>query len=86
MSKRPRTRTPEEKAKLNRWDCPGIFRIGDKVIWDGEAGPVGPHAPRRRRSSLVGGGRAGACGDSMARDRGDGAAAMKMLLEGATPK
>jgi hypothetical protein len=20
----------------NRWDCPGIFMIGDRVVWDGE--------------------------------------------------
>jgi hypothetical protein len=31
----------EKSRPLNRWDCPGVFMIGDRVIWDGEAEYLG---------------------------------------------
>jgi hypothetical protein len=30
-----------EERPLNRWDCPGVYLIGDRVIWDGEAEYLG---------------------------------------------
>jgi len=32
---------PAAEQEPNRWDCPGIYCIGDEVIWDGEAEYLG---------------------------------------------
>jgi hypothetical protein len=40
LAETKRPRTPETVAP-NRWDCPGIVCIGDRVIWDGEAEYLG---------------------------------------------
>jgi hypothetical protein len=55
VRKRPRKRA-KAKAELNRWDCPGIVCIGDRVIWDGEAEYLGleplTHWPPRAASEV----------------------------------
>jgi hypothetical protein len=41
MSESKSKTDPEAKREPNKWDCPGIYCIGDRVIWDGEADYLG---------------------------------------------